>query len=43
MRQFYADEIMKLETIKANKLKDLLNHGIDQQYLVELSKKKIEL
>ena len=36
-----ADEIMKLETIKQNKLQNLSSLGIENKYLSELERKKI--
>ena len=38
-----ADEILKLETIKANKLQNLGQLGIQSKYLSELQKKKIAI
>jgi len=36
-----ADEILKLETIKQNKLNSLRNLGIEAKYLAELERKKV--
>jgi hypothetical protein len=38
-----ADEILKLETIKQNKLAMLGNIGISAKYQAELQKKKIAI
>ena len=38
-----ADEILKLETIKMNKLQQMKNIGISDKYAGELAKKKIQL
>lgn len=42
LRMAQAEEIMKLETIKEDKLHNLRQQGISQGYLAQLSKKRIE-
>ena len=43
LRVNQADEILKLETIKSNKLKQLYDVGIDKKYLSALERKPIDL
>lgn len=43
LRVAQADEILKLETIKANKLKELQGHGISEKYMGELTRHKIAI
>lgn len=43
LRVAQADEILKLETIKANKLNELQNYGIQQKYIGELQRHKIAI
>ena len=41
LRLAKADEILKLETIKTNKLNNLQRLGIEDKYLSELERKKV--
>lgn len=41
MRVAQADEILKLEGIKAAKLNNMKNIGIHEKYMAELARKKI--
>lgn len=43
LRVAQADEILKLETIKTNKLNELKGYGINDKYLGELSRHKIAI
>ena len=43
LRVAQADEILKLETIKANKLNELKGYGISDKYIGELSRHKIAI
>lgn len=43
MRMNQADEILKLETIKMNKLQAMKMIGISDKYTGELAKKKIQI
>ena len=43
IRQKLADEVLKLETIKANKLGQLKKSGIEDKYAMDLAAKKIKI
>ena len=43
LRVGQADEILKLETIKSNKLNSLLSLGVESKYLSALSRKPISI
>lgn len=43
MRMGQADEILKLESIKMNKLQQMKAIGISDKYTIELAKKKVTL
>ena len=43
LRQMQADEILRLETIKSNKINALKNTGIEDHYISTLAKKKVVL
>ena len=43
IRMAQADDILKLESIKSNKLRELNTIGIDQRYITSLERKKVLL
>ena len=43
LRVIQADEILKLETIKNNKLQSLYDIGIEKKYLSALERSKVDI
>ena len=43
LRVQQADEVLRLETIKANKLKELETSGVEGRYMSDLQRKKVIL